>query len=314
MKKLPKEYKNPDEIMQILKDRGMTFKNPKRAKRILTENNYFFLKGYNQLLLDSNDNYKKDVDFEDLFDLYILDKDIKMIVFRHLLEIEQKIKANLSNFISSKYGIKETQYLKKSNFDSTNQYVARVIKKIKEQKKIYGEKNDAVKYYKDKYNYVPLWVLSKSLTMGTIRDLYSIMKPDDQDRISKEILYINIEKKRVVKLKSIIALLADVRNMCAHDEILMCYKHKRIHISELPEHSYFLLKKNKTGDLIQGVSDLFAILVSIKYLINRTTYNLFIQNIESKIEKFLKIHPNILREDLLNYINLPDNFSDLKKL
>lgn len=314
MKKNLKEYKTPDEIMKILRDRGMTFNNPKRAKRILTENNYFFIKGYNQLLLDGNNNYKNNIDFEDLFDLYILDKDIKMIVFRHLLEIEQKIKANLSNFISSKYGIKETKYLKKTNFDSTNPHVNEVIKNIKKQKKIYGEKNEAVKYYKNKYNYVPLWVLSKSLTMGTIRDLYSIMKPDDQDRISREILYIDIDKKRVVKLKNIIALLSDVRNMCAHDEILMCYKHKRIHISKLPEHSHFSLKKNKTGDLVQGVSDLFAILLSIKYLINRTTYNLFIQNIESKIEKFLKIHSNISREELLKYINLPDNFSDLKKL
>lgn len=314
MKKFSKEYKNPDEIMQILKERGMIFKNPKRAKRILTENNYFFIKGYNYLLLNNDGNYKSNVDFEDLFDLYILDKDLKMIVFRQLLEIEQKIKATLSNFISSKYGIKETSYLRKSNFDLTNPYVTKVINKIKKQEKIYGEKNEAVKYYKNKYNYVPLWVLSKSLTMGTIRDLYSIMRPDDQDRISKEILYVDIDSKRVVKLKNMIALLADIRNMCAHDEILMCYRHKRIHIPELPEHSYFSLKKNETGDLIQGVSDLFAILLSIKYLINRTTYNLFIQNIESKIKRFLRSHPNISRKDLLNYINLPDNFDDLKKL
>lgn len=314
MANLLKEYKTPDEIIGILKSRGMTFNNPKRAKRILSENNYFFIKGYNQLFLKTDSSYKNDVDFEDLFDLYQLDKDIKMIVFRHLIEIEQKIKATLSNYISLKYGIKETQYLRKNNFDLVNPHVANVLKNIRNQTKIYGQKNDAVKYYKTKYNYIPLWVLSKCLTMGAIRDLYSIMKPDDQDRISREILYIDIAKKRVANLKNIIALLADIRNMCAHDEILICYKHKRIHISELPEHNSFNLLRNKTGDLLQGTSDLFAILLSIKYLMNRTTYSTFIQAIESKIERFLRIHKTISKKDLLEYMNLPDNFSSLKAL
>lgn len=314
MAELLKQYKTPDEIITILKNRGMSFNNPKRAKRILSENNYFFIKGYNSLFLKDEDKYKENVDFEDLFDLYSFDKDIKMIVFRHLIEIEQKIKATLSNYISTKYGIKDTQYLRKTNYDQVNPYVEKTLNNIRNQRKLYGQKNDAVKYYKTKYGYIPFWILSKCLTMGAMRDLYSIMKPDDQDRISREILYIDISKKRVSNLKNIIALLADIRNMCAHDEILCCYKHKRIRISELAEHGHFNLQKSKNGDLIQGTADLFAILLSIKYLINRTTYSTFIQAIESKINRFLKMHPFVTREELLNYMNLPDNFAELKTL
>lgn len=309
-----KEYKNEKEIINILRDRGMLFKYPIKAEKILNNHNYFFLKGYNKLYLKDETNYKDNVDFEDLYDLYKLDKNIKTLIFRYLLDIEQKLKTNLTNHISNKYGVAESEYLKKDNYDLKNPYVEETLMKIKEQKRVYGEKNEAVKYYLDKYNYVPLWVLSKSLTMGATRNLFFILKPDEQDRISKNMLTKDIKHKRVVKLKNIIALLTDVRNMCAHDEILLCYRHRRIHLSELPEHSYFNFKRNKDGDLKEGDSDLFAIILSIKYLTNRSNYNSFINSLDTLIKKFLKKHPNVKKQELLDYMNLPLNYVQLKNL
>lgn len=312
-----KEYKSADEIILILKNRNMKFDSPIRAKRLLIENNYFFLKGYSSLFLDNKSNkekYKNDVDFEDLFRLYSLDKDIKILIFRYLLDIEQKIKAVLSSYISERYGVKDRQYLKKENYDLRCPYLDKVLKNIKSQKKSYGEKNVAVKYYKDKYNYIPLWVLSKALTMGAIRDLYNIMKPDDQDRIARIILEKDIPKRRVATLKNIIAILVDIRNMCAHDEILINFEHKRIDISELPELSHFDLLKNKNGNTIQGRKDFFAVLISIKYLTNKTTYNQFIQDLESKINKFCNKTKCIKKEELLRFMHLPINYCKLKQI
>lgn len=310
------QYKTPDEIIEILEKRNLTFSSPVRAKRILTENNYFFLKGYNSIFLESIDDiikYKDGVDFEDIYRLYNFDKDIKVLLFRYLLDIEQKIKANLSNYISSKYGVKDSQYLKKTNYNLDSPYVDKVLKNIKDQRKTYGEKNEAVKYYKNKYKYIPLWVLTKALTMGAIRDLYNIMKPDDQDRIARSILEKEVPKKRVATLKNIIALLVDVRNMCAHDEMLINFEHKRIYL-EMPELDHFELKKNTKKNLIQGTKDLFAVLIAIKYLTNRTTYNQFIQNLESKISKFVSKTNCITSEELLDFMNLPNNYYELKQL
>lgn len=312
-----KEYKSPEEIIDILISRNLTISSPIRTKRLLSENNYFFLKGYNDLFLDNDSDdikYKDGVDFEDIYRIYVFDKDIKIVLFRYLLDIEQKIKAVLSDFISNKYGIKDGEYLKKSNYNGDCPYLDKVLKNIKDQKKTYGEKNEAVKHYQNKYGYVPLWVLTKALTMGAIRDLYNIMKPDDQDRIAREILEKDIPKRRVATLKNMIALLVDVRNMCAHDEMLINFKHSRIDISVMPELQFFKLKKNKKGELIQGRKDLFAVLISIKYLTNKTTYNQFIQTLESEISKFIKKTPCITMEDLMGYMHLPINYYDLKKI
>ena len=312
-----KEYKNSEEIISLLESRNMNFSSPIRAKRILNENNYFFMKGYSKLLLNNDSEiikYKDYVDFEDLYRLYSFDKDIKILLFRNLLDIEQKIKATLSNFISEKYGVRESQYLKRTNFDTNNIYLDSALKRIKSQKKIYGTKNVAVKYYLNKYNYVPLWVLTKALTMGAIRDLYVVMKPDDQDRIAREILYHDFPKKRVSTLKNIIGLLVDVRNLCAHDEMLINFEHKRIDLWKLPEHDYFDLRKNQNGAVIQGRKDLFAILISIKYLTNKTTYNLFMQELESKINRLMSKKNCFTKEELLEFMNLPINFYELKQI
>ena len=144
-------------------------------------------------------------------------------------------------------------------------------------------------------------------------DLYNIMKPDDQDRISQIILEKDIPKRRVATLKNIIAILVDVRNMCAHDEILINFEHKRIDI-QMPELQHFNLKTNSKGNIIQGRKDLLAVLISIKYLTNRTTYNLFIQNLESKISQFARKTKCISYDELLDYMHLPNNYYELKQL
>ena len=236
------------------------------------------------------------------------------MLFRYLLDIEQKIKAVLSNYISSKYGVKDSDYLKKINYNIDSPYIDKVIKNIKNQKESYGKKNEAVKYYKNKYNYIPLWVLTKAITMGAIRDLYFIMKPDDQDRIARILLEKEIPKRRVATLKNIIALLVDVRNMCAHDEMLINFKHKRIDISIMPELLHFKLLKNKKGEIIQGRKDLLAVLIAIKYLTNKTTYNQFIQTFESKISSFIKKEKCITKKELFDYMHLPEDYYKLKQL
>ena len=107
-----------------------------------------------------------------------------------------------------------------------------------------------------------------------------------------------------------IALFADIRNMCAHDEKLIGYVHERIAISDVPEIDKLGLK-NTT----RGRSDILALLISVKYFVNRTMYNEFIQDITSSINKCYKRISNcISKAEFLEYIGLPNNYEDLKKM
>ena len=311
-----KEFKTTEELIQILQDKGMSFAQPSRARRLLNENSYYCITAYKTLFYkDGERRYKGGTDFEHLYSVYLFDKAFKTIVLKHLLFIEQKIKAAISNQISSKYGINESKYLRKNNFDQTSEYLDKNLKKLRHQLKTFGQKNVAVSHYKSKHGFIPFWVLSKCLTMGVIRDLIYILKPNDQDIIINQILEKQFNKKSVKKAKAMISLFADIRNMCAHDEMLISYVHNRLTIPELPEHNYIACRRDSTGNLIQGRSDILALIISIKYFLNKTMYNDFIQNISSCINKYYKkISSVATKEEFLNYIGLPCDYEELKKL
>ena len=66
---------------------------------------------------------------------------------------------------------------------------------------------------------------------------------------------------------------------------------------------------------IRGRSDILALLICVKYFVNKTMYNEFIQDITSSINKYYKrISRQITKQEFLNYIGLPENYEELKKL
>lgn len=313
---MPKDFKTADEIIDILSSRGMLFSQPLVAKKTLNEINYFFLKGYQKLLVTPDDEkkYKENCDFNELTNLYFFDKELKALLLEYLLDIEQKIKTALSNVISSKYGVKDRTYLMAKNFDQNSPYLVNTLSVIKNQRKIYGQKNKAVKYYKETYGYIPFYVLSKCLTFGTIKKLFNVMKQADQDEVCRVVLFRNIPKKKISRMKQMIALIADVRNMCAHDEIVFDFVHGSIDIGMLPEHAEFHLKTTKKGDLIQGRKDLFALLLCMKYFMNRTDYNRMIQRIDALITKTASKSKVYSKEDLMDNMNLPFDFVRIRQI
>lgn len=294
----------------------MSFSQKQRAKRLLNENNYYCITAYKNLFYKKDERkYRDDVDFEDLYEVYSFDKALKTTILKHLLFVEQKIKTALSNQISTKYGVDEKKYLKSVNFDKTSPFLDQNLNKIRKQTRTFGGKNTAVRHYKEKHGFIPFWVLSKCLTMGVIRDFLYILKPSDQSVIIDSLLERTIDNKPVKKAKSMIALFSDIRNMCTHDEMLCSYVHERITIPPLPEHNCVKCKRNKNGEPIQGRSDILALIISIKYFVNRTMYNEFIQNISSCINKcYNRIKHCVTKEEFLNYIGLPEDYESLKKI
>ena len=245
----------------------------------------------------------------------MFDKRFKIAILRQLLFIEQKIKSAMSIVLSENYGIKETKYLKRENFDLTNPQVDETLRKVKKQKRTFGSKNPCVSHYKRTHGFIPFWVLSKCLTMGVVRDLFNIMKPEDQNKVANLVLERKIDKKPVRTLKTMIALMADIRNMCAHDEMLLNYKHSRLTLAPLYEHSYLSLKKLDNGEYVQGRKDVLALLIAIRYLINRTYYSNLLRHISNMLnDTYEKIKHLVSKERFLEYIGLCDGYEKLRTL
>lgn len=311
-----KKFKTHEEQMNILKSKNLVFTHPKKDYKTLCKINYYVITGYKDLLLEGNDSkkYKEGSTFQELYELYNFDKKLKLIIFEILLEIEQEIKTAMAYEIGKNHGYRIEDYTNEKNYDLNNKFTIKTIGKLVDQLESYGKNNKALIHYKNKYGNIPIWVATKVITFGVIRDLYFVLAPNDKDRISRELFKEEVTRKRAITLHRYLQLLVDVRNICAHDEILYNHIHKSIKISDTKYHSCFNLKVDEDGNYIEGTKDLFALLIVIKHLTSKARYKRFIDKLDLIINAQARKGKSYSKEDLLKQMHLPSNFTDISRL
>lgn len=115
--------------------------------------------------------------------MYKFDKNLKIIMLKYILEIEAVIKTKIANLFAEKYGLED--YLNINNFDlrddnSNLEHIEKLIEEIKNEIDEGNGKHDAITHYMSKYGFVPPWVVTKILSLGTISKFYGLMKQQDR--------------------------------------------------------------------------------------------------------------------------------------
>ena len=108
-----KEFRTLDEQIDILKSKDLVINDVDEVKDVLLRENYFFINGYRYLFFDKNKNRKfiSGTRFEELYSAFLFDRNIRNIMFKNLLVVENNIKSIISYQLSKKYGFKEKDYL-----------------------------------------------------------------------------------------------------------------------------------------------------------------------------------------------------------
>jgi abortive infection bacteriophage resistance protein len=94
--KFDKPAYTPDQHIELLESRGMTLVDHDRAKRYLTTIGYYRLSAYFLPFLAEKDQFKTDVKFSDILDLYIFDRKLRLHVMDALERIEVAIQSSKS--------------------------------------------------------------------------------------------------------------------------------------------------------------------------------------------------------------------------
>lgn len=216
-----KEYKSNYQLIEYLISKNVLINDKEKAFRNIEKYSYYsIVNGYKHVFKDENNNYKKNVSFEEIFALYEFDKNIKAIFLKYTLEIEVIIKSLMANTLAEKYGIEN--YLKVDNFDenANKDFINNLIESINKEIDDNYNKHSAITHYIDTYKFVPPFVLTKVITFGAISRYYGLLKQADRQNISK---YFKLSDKL---LKQILVNLTMVRNICAHSDRLFCYRNK----------------------------------------------------------------------------------------
>lgn len=308
---IEKRFKNLDEQVEIFKHKGMIINDERYVKEILLRENYFFVNGYRHLFLHSEENrtFKEGTTFEEVYSLFLFDRSFRNVFFKYLLVIENNLKSIISYQLSKKYGYKEKEYLKEKNFTKIPEKQAQLndlLKKMKRQIRVNGSQHSATLHYASNYGYIPLWILVKVLSFGIVSEMYQILKPEDQQDIAK-IYEIDIDT-----FTTYLPILANYRNLCAHEDILYENKTQKA-IDDTVYHK--LLKIPKEDDeYIQGKNDLFALMIIMKQMLKQDEFKNLTLELEHHLSTLDYNLHTITIKDVLKRMGFPFNWQDLAKI
>lgn len=304
-----KEFKTLDEQLGIFKSKGLTINDEEEARNILLKENYFFINGYRRVLMVSSKEKKfvKGATFDELYAIFIFDRELRNILFKNLLIIENNIKSIISYKLSIKYGYKEKNYLKESNFTTDNKdkrRVSDVINKMKRQIRVNSQNHSATLHYITNYGYIPLWVLVKVLSFGLINELYGILKPEDQKEIA-DLYGIEMEDMEVY-----LSLLANYRNLCAHEDIVFDHRTQK-YISNTKYHYELKIKQDEFGEYIKGKNDIFALIIILKQMLTKDEFMHMIDEINLKLQDLTWQIKSVKINKIYDTLGFPENYMDL---
>ena len=304
-----KEFKTLDEQLGIFKSKGLTINDEEEARNILLKENYFFINGYRRVLMVSSKEKKfvKGATFDELYAIFMFDRELRNILFKNLLIIENNIKSIMSYKLSVKYGYKEKNYLKESNFTTDNKDKRRVndvINKMKRQIRVNSQNHSATLHYITNYGYIPLWVLVKVLSFGLINELYGILKPEDQKEIA------DLYKIEMEDMEVYLSLLANYRNLCAHEDIVFDHRTQK-YISNTKYHNELKIKQDEFGEYIKGKNDIFALIIILKQMLTKDEFMHMMDEINLKLQDLSWQIKSVKIEKLYDTLGFPENYMDL---
>ncbi|MED4589410.1 Abi family protein [Priestia flexa] len=181
---MERPFRTLDEQIKILIGRKLVIDDIEGAKFLLTKHGYYsIINGYKDIFLKvktsltEDDCFKENVNFNEIINLYRFDVEVRNSILSALENIESTLQTNIAYILSDKYGDKQQDYLRPSNFRlgqrTRNGRMQRDVL-LENLKAICIKDQHPMKHYRTRYGNVPPWILVKGLTFGNIIYITSV--------------------------------------------------------------------------------------------------------------------------------------------
>ena len=294
------------QIEKLRDEKGLIVNDPHYAEFVLKQNSYFALiTGYKHLFKNkTTSKYKDGTKFEDIVALYAFDKGLRELFLKYLCQIERHVRSLISYYFSEKYGESQNEYLDVNHYRYGGKNILQVNKLVDKLAKLINDPEcpyEYIRHYVSKNHNVPLWVLLNATTFGTLSKMYMLLQQDLQIKISS-----NFNSVDESQLSKYLSILTKYRNVCAHNERLFTHKVNESIPDTLLHQKLGIPKKG--AQYRQGKSDLFAIVISFRYLLPREDFLQFKKALVDLIETFKEQNDIIQESELLAEMGFPSNW------
>ena len=307
---MPKPFLTYEEQIDKLEfEKNLIISKREYARFMLQHIGYFgLISGYKEPFKNkTTKKYKDGTKFEDIVALYKFDENLRELFLKYILRLERHIKSLTSYYFTEKYGELQAQYLSGKNFINEKKHLTDVSRLIEKLDDLANNNTDYpyINHQRKEYNNVPLWVLFNGITFGTLSKFYSLMTQDLKAKVSKNFKSVN-EKQ----LEQFLTVITKFRNVCAHNERLYSYTTRDdIPNTEVHKKMNILIKGN---NYVYGKNNLFAIVISFRYLLPFDDFAKFLQSLDEIINHYLMSQEYISQNELLNLMGFPQNWKSIK--
>lgn len=254
------KYTTPEQQIKKLKSQNLSFKNEHIAKKILETYGYYnIINGYRDPYITRSYGEKKytaNVTFEQIYALFKLDHNIRSAVLLSMIDLEEHLRAVVSDIIAEAFGTNHKDYLQKNNYRDkkvrdpyySRENILESLTRVAE-----NSHKEPIQYYRRKYGFVPPWILFKGAYFGTLINFIRLLKKPQRDKLvyalygNKQVTQENIDSFKDL-LSDTLFLCRDYRNLAAHGGRVYNY---------IPQKNIRFFEKDKQlSGLLQLVSGL----------------------------------------------------------
>jgi abortive infection bacteriophage resistance protein len=218
----------PQDLVPLLKSRGLSVPNEQKAISYLTNIGYFRLSAYFYPLLKEPKTghlYKTGATFDMALDMYRFDRKLRILLFNEIEKIEVAIRSAMNNLISD--GLGDVFWMTNPKYFRNTAIFSKTLTLIRAETA--KTKEDFIIHFKSKYSnaYPPAWMIAEIIPLGVLGNLYNNLT--DKTLLKKIAHQFGLP---LPVFSSWIVLLINLRNLCGH--------HARLWNREIPFASHRL--------------------------------------------------------------------------
>lgn len=201
-----------DEQLTLWKKRGLRVPDEERALRYLSVVSYYRLSAFTLpfQISGAGHNFIPDVEFDDILDLYVFDRKLRLLLLDAIERIEVAFRARMTQVLSERHG--SHAYLDPHIFNDGYNH-GWLLKQV-EEKCHQRQAETFIKHYRNKYSdpqLPPIWMVFEIMTFKEISVLFAELRQKEDKKTVAQFWALPY-----AVLRSWFRALSDLRNTCAH--------------------------------------------------------------------------------------------------
>ena len=219
--------------IEKLRERGLLFHDEQKAANYLSNISYYRLRAYTFPFQDNKNPdhpFVQQIFFEDIINLYVFDRRLRLLLFNALEKIEVALRTQIIYHYSLTYG---AYWHTKPELFNNPLFFEEHLSLL--QTEVDRSNETFIKHYKESYGdpeYPPSWMSLEVSSMGLLSKIFKNLKKEK----CKDIITDNLGLKDVDILTNWMHCFSVLRNICAHHGRIW---NRRLPSISLPRKTHF---------------------------------------------------------------------------